>query len=363
MRSDPRLVRLVLCTGDGEVLGALPTFEAPTPWWPDVEPFEGVVVLRLLDVDGDVVTYLAEPDGPVPALEPVDVVLDDDPLRAPWARPGGPAAILAWADGVVERVGPARQVKTWNLSSVWALPTAEGTVWCKSVPPFLAHEAAVIRLVHPELVLGSVPGTVLLADVPGDDQWDAPPGRLVRMVDDLVALQARWADRVPELLAAGLPDQRGHALTSALATMVERDDVRSTLTPDERAAADRLVADLPRRFDALAACGIPETLVHGDFHPGNWRGDVLLDWGDSVVGHPLLDAAAFPPNAGAWSSAWRRHRPGSDPERALELVGPVAELRSALVYRTFLDGIEASERRYHEADVPDRIRRALAQAG
>ena len=37
--------------------------------------------------------------------------------------------------------------------------------------------------------------------------------------------------------------------------------------------------------------------MHGDFHPGNLRGDGrhlrLLDWGDSGVGHPLLDETAF----------------------------------------------------------------------
>ena len=358
MRSDPRLVRLVLCTGEGEVLGAMPVFTASTPWWPDVEAFEGVVVLRLLDVDDDVVTYLAEPSGEdLPPLEPVDVVLDDDPRRAPWARPGGPAAILAWADGVVSRVGPARQVKTWNLSSVWCLPTADGPVWCKSVPPFLAHEAAVLRLVHPELVLGSMPGTVLLADVPGDDQWEADEARQARMVDELVALQDAWAGRVDELLAAGVPDWRD--LGSLLAAFAARDDVRSTVSADERATLDGFVTDLPARLAAVDACGIPDTLVHGDFHPGNWRGDVLLDWGDSGVGHPLLDASAFPPTP-AWVDAWRRVRPGSDPARALDLLGPVASLRRALVYRTFLDGIEASEHRYHEADVPDWIRRAIS---
>ena len=60
-----------------------------------------------------------------------------------------------------------------------------------------------------------------------------------------------------------------------------------------------LVDSLPDRLAELASCGLPETLVRGDFHPGNWRYDgahlVLLDWGDSAIGHPLLDTTSFLP--------------------------------------------------------------------
>ena len=27
------------------------------------------------------------------------------------------------------------------------------------------------------------------------------------------------------------------------------------------------------RFTLLKDCGLPDTIVHGDFHPGNWRSD------------------------------------------------------------------------------------------
>lgn len=96
-----------------------------------------------------------------------------------------------------------------------------------------------------------------------------------------------------------------------------------------------------------------------------------MDWGDACVGHPLLDMAAFlervPPEAihdvrAAWAQAWLEVCPSADPGRAAQLIIPVAALREALIYRTFLDGIERTEQRYHEADVPDAIRRALASA-
>jgi hypothetical protein len=35
---------------------------------------------------------------------------------------------------------------------------------------------------------------------------------------------------------------------------------------------------------------------------------------------------------------------------------PIATLRLAMIYQRFLDGTEQTERRYHEADVPQQLR-------
>lgn len=386
-----RTVSLQLCSSAGSPLGTLPPFTVQTPWWPDVEPVVrkararfgvDVFVLRLLstetssEVMGGAVRYLAELIWPPPRALRTSTS-DDHPLRAHWARPGGIATIVEWADATLAaagrpRNGPAIQVKTWNLSSLLRLPTAEGDVWCKSVPPFFAHEPTVMAIVAeddpslvPPVLATDHAGTTLIADVPGQDQWDASASRLVEMVRRLVALQAR--SRIGDLLAAGIPDWRASAFTGKVDALLQR--VR--LPEDELTALHALAADLPRRFARLAACGLPETLVHGDFHPGNWRlgpdGLVLLDWGDSGVGHPLLDVAAFLPRVpgklrglirSAWMDAWRKHRPDSDPIRAARLVAPIAALRLAIIYQCFLDGIEPSEHRYHEADVPQWLRRA-----
>jgi hypothetical protein len=74
---------------------------------------------------------------------------------------------------------------------------------------------------------------------------------------------------------------------------------------------------------------------------------------------PARDAPEARPIA---YTEWRAAYPRADPRRAAELIAPVAALRAALVYQAFLDGIEASERLYHEADVPACLRRALAAA-
>jgi Phosphotransferase enzyme family len=403
-----RTVRLLLCSSAGEPLGALPPFEVPTPWWPDVEPVveaarerfgANVVVLRIIETDADdpramggSVTYVAEMIGDRPSAlvprSPADdtLVASDDPKRAPWARPGWTAGAIRWADDALDaigrrRTGAAEQVKTWNLSSVLRLPTDDGFVWMKSTPTFMVPEGTILRLLGGETagpiprVLAEDPSsrTVLLSDLSGEDQWDAPPAVLTRMVRMWVGVQSRWTGRAESLVDAGLPDRRTAALVAAIAHLRRRRDVRDSLPAGELTEFDAVVDELPGRLDAIERCGLPATLVHGDFHPGNWRssGDdlVLMDWGDCCVGHPLLDMAAFldrvPPESiegvrDAWTAAWLDRLPGADPITAAGLIGPVSALREALVYRTFLDGIERTEQRYHEQDVAAALRRAIA---
>ena len=148
---------------------------------------------------------------------------------------------------------------------------------------------------------------------------------------------------------------------SAIASVVDR--AGAGLAAGDRALLDRLVVHLPQRFAAVEACGLPATLVHGDFHPGNFRGAsrslVLLDFADSIVGHPLLDMPAFltrvprpdvPAAREKWFAAWRAAIPSCDPERAAALLAPIAAARQAAIYQAFLDAIEPSEHPYHQGD-------------
>jgi len=110
------------------------------------------------------------------------------------------------------------------------------------------------------------------------------------------------------------------------------------LPVEDRAVLDDLVGGLAERFAALAECGIPDTLMHGDFHPGNVRSDgthrVLIDWGDSRIGHPAVDLIRMRDWHGSdqealceqWCAYWRRAVPGSEPERAVELIDPVVRV-------------------------------------
>jgi aminoglycoside phosphotransferase (APT) family kinase protein len=107
---------------------------------------------------------------------------------------------------------------------------------------------------------------------------------------------------------------------------------------------------------------MPATLVHGDYHPGNWRGTGtnlnIMDWGDCCIGHPLLDFPALIDRAGEhaeelvlhWQRAWQKRLPEADVACAIELVMPIAHARMAVVFQRFLDNIEPSEQIFHDTD-------------
>jgi Phosphotransferase enzyme family len=396
-----RRVTLVLVNCGGVVLGALPEYTVALPYWQEVSDVVavaqqrfgvGVSVLRLLTAEraeppGGAVTYLAELDGgpateirPIAGLRPptpdeARLADQDEVLRLPYARPGGPDASVAWAIGHLPAGAVATQQRTWNLSAIWRLADPGGSAWLKQVPPFFAHEASVVGWVA-DAVPGGVPEVIatdpvgrrlLLRNVDGEDLYDSPVEVRARILALSHRIHLRSMDAVEDLVSAGVPDRRGQRLTSWASGTLE-DHVRGH-------PASSLLLALPELIDAIEACGFPDVLVHGDLHPGNAIGSpsepTLIDWGDSFVGHPGFDALRLTVGLDAndsvamlasWASTWRSVAPGSDPERALPLLRVVECLRLAAVYADFVARIEPSESRYHAADVPTWLDRAVEAA-
>ncbi|MGV9268487.1 phosphotransferase family protein [Kitasatospora sp. NPDC003701] len=418
-------------THGGEYLGPVGPFEVDGAWWSAAAPVVErvsqelgvpVLVLRLAEVaaggggrGGHVVYHveaLERPAGLVPRQAGADTValLGPAERRAGWATPPGLRAALAWAERTLHRAGrpaagPVEQVRTWNLSGLFRYRTATGVdAWLKAVnPAFNAAEGEAIALlgsVDPTLVppvLGADPvhGLLLLDHVPGEDCWSPSAEEVADVVPRLVAAQAALAAD-GRAAAAGLRDRTPRTLIAQVDALLDRLERAAewvgtsserpagagpgapgtSLTAEEIAAARVLAGRLPALVEELAACGLPETLVHGDFHPGNWRSDgsrsVVVDYADSCFGHPALDGLRprqyvseerWTQLVDVWARAWREHAPGSDPERALRLVEPLYHLAYAVRYQEFLDHIETSERPYHEEDPENEIRAALAWTG
>jgi Phosphotransferase enzyme family len=340
-----------------------------------------VTVLRLLEAErpephGGMVTYLAE------ASEPVGAVawrgeLHPHPLRQRYARRGGPASDLVWAKSALLSLGmrpegPPVQIRTWNLSSFWRIPTHGETVWLKSVPPFFAHEAPLLSALSGQRVptVLSCEAGRMLREAPGEDMHDASVSKCKEMVDLLIGLQAMWRDRVDQLLSLGLPDWRGPALIPAIGEVVSR--TASQLSTEERAALTGFVEQLPARLAEIASCGLPDTLAHGDFHPGNLRGD-----GHGLTPHRLGRQRRRSPAPGSIrlfrTPAGQRHR-GIEGILVPSMARTVPEVESdegrrphradcggaAGCYRRFLDNIEPAEHPYHQADPAHWLRRTAA---
>ncbi|MDG4802695.1 phosphotransferase [Micromonospora sp. WMMD980] len=413
-----RTVTVVLVDAAGRPLGALPPFEVPDPWWQQVASVvDGarrrhgvdVAVLRLLGADrphppGGHVRYLAQLLGPpaghgaperdlgrqgarerdpaghgarerepagVP-LEPAAVDLAPHPLRQPWAEAGGPARSVAWATDELRRLGrpvtAVAQQRTWNLSAIWRLDTPHGPAWLKQLPTFAHHEPTVLTwLVGGPVVLAvGGEGRVLVEDVRGEDRYGAGEVERAGIAVAHHAVQMRAVGAVDRLVGNGVPDLRGARLAEW---------VRARLAGHDVSVAAGLLDGLDERLRRVRDCGLPDTLVHGDLHPGNVRGDgtrpVVIDWADAFVGHPGFDILRLTedlaPSAAArlveaWADRWRAAAPGGDPRRALDLLRPVAPLRLAAVYAMFLAGIEPSEHPYHVHDVPAALAQAAAEA-
>ena len=395
----PRTAELVLCTREGSVLGSLPAIEVPTPWWQDIEPVVEaardafgveVVVLRMLDSalprpHGGRVTYLAEtaarlPPAAAAALVPWAGTIDEQPLRLSWAVPGGPDADVAWAEDVlrrrgIERRGPAVQVRSWNLSSIWRLPLADaGPAWLKVVPPFFGHEGDVLRRLQagpvPRL-LGHDGPRILLADIEGEDQYDAPLPVLERMVDLLVELQAGWFGRDEELLAMRLPDWRGPALTAAIAAVVERRRgeldaavvrrwTRSSRGWASGSRRSRRAGCRTRWCTATSTRATSAARRSGSrCSTGGTPASASRCW-TCRRSSPRSRRRPSRPVRDHWIAAWRARLPEADPERAASLLAPVAAARQASMYQRFVDGIEPVERRHHDADAREWLERCAA---
>ena len=396
MDESGRTATVVLVSG-GTVLGALPPVSMAMPWWAEsadvvaaVRQVHGidVTILRLLTAPSDRqwggdVTYLAETEqAPAGRLTPwPDDPLREEPLRQEWAKPGGPAALLDWAQQqLAERgircTGVAEQMRSWNLSGIWRLPTSAGPVWPRPPPSFFAHEGAVMDWIGPPTapaLYGWERGRVLMAEVPGGANHQTSGSALEPMVRLLTRLQGESVGRTDELLRLGVPERRLGLMQPPVEAVVAEHG--ATLDERERSIVERLVETLPARVAAIDACGVPDGLVHGDFHPGNVGGTpnryVLLDWGDSFVGNPLVDELAFTERLGErdataarrwFASAWRSIVPACEPERAAELLRPVLPLLAAVMYARFCAGIEPDERVYHRRDITSMLRRASAWA-
>ncbi|MEV4622108.1 aminoglycoside phosphotransferase family protein [Asanoa sp. NPDC049573] len=397
-----RFARLVLVDGDGSPLGVLPAYPVAVPWWQEAaDVVDGarvhfgidVTVLRLLSADrptmpGGTVTYVAECANPPKVLVPlaeagvdIDAVTAPAKNRAPYARPGGPDASIRWATERLTDLGwaglTAHQHRTWNLSAIWRLDADGGhQAWLKQVPHFFRHEGAVLRWLGehaagraPRLIGEGDEGRLLLAHVPGEDWYDADVQGRHRIGVIAHGIQVTAAQDLDALVAAGLPDHRGPRLAHWIRTM---------LAP-HLPAVDDVLPDLDERLAKAEAdaCGLPDTLVHGDLHPGNTRvsGDdepTVIDWGDAFAGSPVFDILRLTESVSdaeatglraAWSARWRADVPGCDPDAAIAALRPVAALRSAAVYANFLANIEQSEHPYHAADVPRCLREARQAAG
>jgi hypothetical protein len=256
------------------------------------------------------------------------------PLRTAWAEPGWYERATAWIERSLADAGRAApdevvQYRHWGISAIMYAEARDGRSWFKaSFPPF-AHEPAVTRLVGaaapgltPDVIATDRDAGWMLLDDIGPTTVDAVADASAA-IDRLVAAQADMVDRVDDFLAVGCTDRRLERLSSSLVSALDGPTVAAAgveLTAQRRRA---LGAAVDRAAEAVLDAGLPTTVAHGDFHPGNVavvpdRGIVIFDWSDACITTPVIDLAVWAwwcdereaPQRQLWDqfgAAWERH--------------------------------------------------------
>lgn len=308
------------------------------------------------DARGAFVTPAALADGAAAAAV-AQAVAELDPAHTPagrpdWYRPGWYDAVEAWIDGALlpsgrRRTGPIEPVKAWSVSAVGRVPVEGGAVWVKQPCAHFHAEARIHTAVAgllPELVPQLIAidverGWLLMEPMTGAEAAQHAPGAALQVAERWADAQIAAVERVPGLLAAGLPHRGVEATLRAFRRLLEHSSELSLLSTDElaeiRDSADR-AAELVRE---LWAAGIPDTLAHGDLHLDNvaWDGEALriFDWTDGCVSHPFLDVAHLTRFMGvsdeadaiesAYAARWSAAYPDAGIDRAVALA-PLADL-------------------------------------
>jgi hypothetical protein len=278
--------------------------------------------------------------------------------------------------------GPVTQLNNWVLSSVLRVETTAGPIYMKAVPdwPLFVHEplllAGLSRLcpAHVPAPLSVEPEErwMLLADFGPAIYQDNLAGRLSEMVRVYAQLQVQMAADVPRLFEIGCIDRRLARLAVQLDGLLADEAALEGLAAEEigrlREAAPRLKAICGE----LASYAVPQTLVHGDLHPGNVaapHGQMLFfDWTDACIAHPFLDMmiifeeqdeAKRAQLRNIYLEPWTIYEPMERLYEAWCLAEPLWALHQAVSYQVILANLEETPRAAFKNVIPAYLREVL----
>jgi hypothetical protein len=230
----------------------------------------------------------------------------------PFARPGWLRELSVWARGRlaplgVRLTGGFRQLNASPTFSLIRLETNQGAVWFKATGEPNSHElpatlwlAKFFSCFVPQVLgvhrawngwLAAEAFGVPLDESTGDAPWE-------HAAETLAELQIASIGRVSDLLKARLKDLRLPALVARidpfLAAMRPLMDAQDKRVPPPLSSGElqALAADLRDACAIHRSLGLPDTLGHIDFNPGNIIVSedrcLFLDWAEGCVANPLV---------------------------------------------------------------------------
>jgi hypothetical protein len=263
------------------------------------------------------------------------------------------------------------------------IETAGGRCYFKAAPSYFHDEGAVTAMLadrFPEVVPRPVAtdlerGWMVLSDfgdaLVGSEALEHWEGAL----DTMVSLQRSSLPLIDELLRGGCRDRRPAMLLSQIEALA---DGRLGAIPDGYPSRVRDAIPLFTELCAeLEAAPIPNTLVHGDFHPDNvviQEGRYMIfDWTDACVAHPFVDLLTFfhmfgPPSTDVevrdrlldhYLVGWDSLTPHDETVALFRRTERLLAMHHAISYQEILDSLDPTERWQWESHLPWWLDKAL----
>ncbi|MEO6457905.1 MAG: aminoglycoside phosphotransferase family protein [Chloroflexia bacterium] len=294
--------------------------------------------------------------------------------RSPWAKEGWLSGVQSWIEQELSHLGIAatgqvRQVKTWSISCLLTVETNQGAIYFKAVPPIFSQEPLITsemtrlfpKNVPAPLVTRIEPteSWMLLRDFAAPElRGNADMQQWAEALKVLSRMQIASIAEVDALLTGGCADRRLQRLVEHIDPLLDDPDAVGELESEE---VEKLKAFAPRLKEMcaqLAAYGVPQTLIHGDFYGGNVVVKdgryIVFDWTDAAVAHPFFDLPTFfefdipldqrETLAQAYLRLWTDHETGQRLQEAYRLSQPLALMHHAVSYRNIVAVMEPSSR-------------------
>jgi hypothetical protein len=310
--------------------------------------------------------------------------------RMPWWREGWLDQATGWIEAQLAALGmpltgSVIQVQSGSISCILRTNTAGGAIYFKATAnlPLFVNEPVMMAALaqrHPDLIpaplcFDPVRRWMLLPDF-GQPVRDS--GTLAARQDMLRifgGIQRESIAHVEELLALGCLDRRLQRLPEMAANLAGDTPLLIDLTEPEIAQFRAALPKLAAMCLALGACGVPETLVHGDLHLGNVAlrdgKYIFFDWTDTCITHPFFDLLSIFDDEDRTAEAqlrdeylrvWEGHTSRELLLEAWALAQPLSDLHQAISYQHILNGLEPLARGDFRSSLPFYIRKMLKAA-
>ncbi|MFN6572677.1 phosphotransferase [Dendronalium sp. ChiSLP03b] len=317
-------------------------------------------------------------------------------MRVPWAQIGWFERATDWINLQLYFLGvnttaPIQQVKSQTRSCLLKISTTDGEIYFKATFGIFASETIFTKSItefYPEhlpelLIVDTQKSWMLMPDFGGKHlgkihnifHWK-------KALNSFAKMQIQASSQVEKLLAIGFTDRRIEQIISQIELLfadnllVPQDDPRLSSTEIE--ALRSLIPQLRAMCNELAICGIPQTLVHGDFHCENViltdEKFIYFDWSDGAVSHPFFDAVFFLEDItqqlpdisdvqvslrNAYLEPWTVYMPIEQLISVFAKVQPLAYLYYAVVSYEITQSLEVSHRWENEEAVSYWLKKLL----